>query len=196
MEHYFSPKQKTPHDVATIMETIGFHTFTFKTDAGVFSKGQFDKGSLLLVSAIPPQQGKAVLDLGCGWGGVGIVIAKHNPTATVHLSDVNQRALSLARQNAKQNAVEVTIHQSDIMADIGEQFDTIVTNPPIRAGKQVVYEMIRQSHGHLVPEGEFYAVVRTKQGAKSYGEELERVFGNMEIVERKSGYKVFKAVRA
>ncbi len=195
MDHYFSPNQKTPHDVSTIMETIGMYAFTFKTDAGVFSKGQFDKGSLLLLSAIPPQEKKTVLDLGCGWGGVGIVIAKHNPTAAMHLSDVNQRALSLAKQNAKGNGVDVSIHQSDIMASIEEQFDTIVTNPPIRAGKQVIYEMIRQSHDHLRAEGMFYAVIRTKQGAKSYEDELKKIFGNAEIVERKSGYKVYKAVR-
>lgn len=195
MDHYFSPKQKTPHNVAPIMETIGMYTFTFKTDAGVFSRGQFDKGSLLLLSAVPPQGEKTMLDLGCGWGGVGIVIAKHNPQADVHLSDINQRALSLAKQNAKLNGVAVTIHQSDIMDAIDISFDTIATNPPIRAGKQVVYEMLRQSHDHLTKGGEFYAVIRTKQGAKSYGEELMRIFGNEEIVARKSGYKVYKAVR-
>jgi 16S rRNA G1207 methylase RsmC len=195
MDHYFSPKQTANHDVATIMEHIGLHTFTFRTDAGVFSKGQVDKGTLLLLSAIPPQGSSKVLDLGCGWGAIGIVIAKHNPHADVHLVDVNQRAISLARSNAKKNGVSVTVHLSDGLTESAEMFDTIATNPPIRAGKDVVYRLMRESWEHLHTRGSFYAVIRTKQGAKSYHDELERVFGSAEIVERQSGYKVFRAVR-
>lgn len=195
MGHYFSQDDKGAHDVVSIDLSIEGHLMRFDTDAGVFSKGKLDKGTAILIDALPPMDGKRVLDLGCGWGVIGISIAKRHPDADVHLSDINPRAVALAKRNAKKNNVDVTVHKSDIFENIDDTFDVIVTNPPIRAGKGVVYAMISQSHPHLAVGGEFYAVVRSKQGAKSFAAEVERVFGNVEVIARGGGYKVIAAVR-
>ncbi len=195
MEHYFSRRQNVEHDIVEVIITFDMHRFTFKTDSGVFSKGKLDKGTHLLLTAIPKMGSGKILDIGCGWGAIGIILGKSNPDAFVHLSDVNKRALSLAKQNAKQNEVKITLHNSDIFDFIEDTFDLIATNPPIRAGKKVVYSIVEQSFAHLNKNGSFYAVVRTKQGAKSFGKEVESVFGNVEIVARSGGYKVFKAVK-
>ncbi|HOP08750.1 MAG TPA: methyltransferase [Candidatus Methanofastidiosa archaeon] len=195
MDHYFSSSPRSNHDLSKISEHFGNETFYFFTDAEVFAKGGLDKGTRLLLESIEPLSKERVLDLGCGWGAIGIIISRLYPQADVHLSDINPRALSLSRKNAKANYVKVTVHDSDMFNDIGTSFDIILTNPPIRAGKKVIYEMIGQGYDHLEDGGRFYAVVRTKQGARSYGEELEKHFQSVEIVRRGSGYKVFRAVR-
>ncbi|MBN1785896.1 MAG: class I SAM-dependent methyltransferase [Candidatus Methanofastidiosa archaeon] len=195
MEHYYSSHPSTDHDVEEIDEYFGNHNFHFSTDSGVFSKGKMDKGTRLLLESLPPLTNERALDLGCGWGAIGIILSKLYPMADIHLSDINPRAVSLAKKNAKANQVSVTLHKSDMFENIELSFDMIVTNPPIRAGKETTYAMIKEGHGHLNDGGTFFSVVRTKQGAKSYGEELERVFGNAEIVNRGGGYKVFKAIK-
>ncbi|RZN50427.1 class I SAM-dependent methyltransferase [archaeon] len=195
MGHYFSQDDKGAHDIVSVDLSIDGHALSFDTDAGVFSKGKLDKGTAILIDALPPMEDKSVLDLGCGWGAIGIIIAKRHPGARVHLSDINPRAVAIAKKNARKNDVDVMVHRSDILEAIDETFDVIVTNPPIRAGKDVVYAMVKQSHEHLAAGGAFYAVVRSKQGAKSFSAEVERVFGNVTIIARSAGYKVFEAVR-
>jgi 16S rRNA (guanine1207-N2)-methyltransferase len=195
MEHYFSNNPRSNHDLLEIDEHFGNETFYFFTDAGVFSKSGIDKGTRLLLESLEPLSKERVLDLGCGWGAIGIIISRFYPQAEVHLSDVNPRAISLSKRNAKKNRVSVDLHLSDSFGNIEMEFDIILTNPPIRAGKKVIYNMISQSYDHLVNGGRFYSVVRTKQGAKSYGEELGKYFSIVDIVKRGGGYKVFKAVK-
>jgi len=195
MEHYFSNSPRSRHDLMEIDEQFGNEFFHFFTDAGVFSKDRIDKGSRLLLESVEPLTKERVLDLGCGWGAIGIIIARLYPQADVHLSDINPRAISLAKKNAKKNFVNVHVHRSDIFQRIDAQFDVILTNPPIRAGKKVIYEMIEKSYENLYSGGTFYAVVRTKQGANSYGNELKKYFSSVEIVRRGGGYKVFRAIK-
>ena len=119
------------------------HSLRFETDAGVFSKGELDKGTELLLEALPPLHG-AVLDLGCGWDALSQSLKKDNPALTLTLVDVNHRALALAEKNAAANGVSLEVLESDGFAALaGRRFDWVVTNPPIRAGKQVIYGMTR-----------------------------------------------------
>lgn len=194
MDHYFSPTHSTPHNIVRITVAYAGRPMQFDTDSGVFSKGKMDRGTEILLDALPSFGDRRILDLGCGWGAIGVILAALNPEASIHMSDVNERAVQLARRNAKRNRVKVQTYLSDKLEDVEGPFDVIVTNPPIRAGKETIYAMIRQSHEKLSPNGEFYAVVRTKQGAKSYMAELIDIFGeNVEIIKRGSGYKVFRA---
>ena len=141
------------------------HGLSFMTDAGVFSKGELDAGSRLLLDALPTLQGD-VLDIGCGWGAIGIAVAKANKQARVTMLDVNRRALGLCQENCLRNGVTAEILESDGMAAVlGRKFDAIITNPPIRAGKQVIYKMFADAAARLNAEGALYLVIRKQQGA-------------------------------
>ena len=167
------------------------HGFRMMTDAGVFSKGELDEGTRLLLDALPDLTGD-VLDLGCGWGAIGVALARANPEARLTLADVNRRALRLAEENAAQAQVSVRIRESDgfgALAD--ERFDTVVTNPPIRTGKAVLYSLFQQCHEHLEPGGRLYLVIRKQQGADSAKEYLSTMFLSVEVLARKKGFCIF-----
>lgn len=164
------------------------------TDAGVFSKNRLDPGTKLLIQSLPLDSAyKHVFDLGCGYGPVGLVIAKLLPEAIVHMSDINQRAIELGIKNAKLNGVSnVILKSGDGFEPFPNQkFDLIVTNPPIRAGKQVIYELVDQAFDALNPGGWLILVIKTKHGAKSMEAKLISVFNNANELEKGGGYRVF-----
>ena len=159
----------------------------------MFSKGELDQGSRLLLEALPSLTGEA-LDMGCGWGVIGISIARKWPEARVTMADINNRALDLSRENAKRNRAEVTCIESDGMAAVaGQAFDAVVTNPPIRAGKQVIYRMFADAAESLKPGGALYLVIRKQQGAESCLKYLQTVFPQVEKLDRSGGFWVLKA---
>ncbi|MBQ8653844.1 MAG: methyltransferase [Clostridia bacterium] len=163
------------------------------TDAGVFSKGELDQGTRLLIDALPELKG-AVLDLGCGWGAIGVALGKANPEAQITMADVNRRALELARSNAQHNGVKAECVESDGMSALmNRRFRTAVTNPPIRAGKQVIYQMFADIAGTLEDEGELYLVIRKQQGAESCMKYLKTLYGDVEKVDKSAGFWVLKA---
>ena len=165
----------------------------FMTDAGVFSKGELDVGSRLLLDALPTLSGD-VLDIGCGWGAIGVAIAKANKAARVTMVDVNRRALSLCRQNCTRNGVTAEVIESDGMAQVmGRKFDAIVTNPPIRAGKQVIYKMFADAAQSLNLDGALYLVIRKQQGAESCVKYLKTLFNEVEKLDKSGGFWVLKA---
>jgi len=169
------------------------HGLNFMTDAGVFSKGELDVGSRLLLDALPPLSGD-VLDIGCGWGAIGVAIAKANKNASVTMLDVNRRALDLCRANCERNGVTAQVIESDGMAEVmGNKYDAIVTNPPIRAGKQVIYKMFADAAGSLKDEGALYLVIRKQQGAESCMKYLKTLFENVEKLDKSAGFWVLKA---
>lgn len=169
------------------------HSLRFETDAGVFSKGELDKGTELLLEALPPLHG-AVLDLGCGWGPVGVALKKDNPALTLTLVDVNHRALALAEKNAAANGVSLEVLESDGFAALtGRRFDWVVTNPPIRAGKQVIYGMFAQAAEALLPGGGLCLVIRKQQGAESCLKYLKTLFGQVDILKKSGGFWVLCA---
>ena len=165
----------------------------FMTDAGVFSKGELDVGSRLLLDALPALTGD-VLDLGCGWGAIGVAIAKANKQARVVMADVNRRALALCRENCQRNGVSAEVIESDGMAEVmGRTFDAVVTNPPIRAGKQVIYRMFADAARSLNPGGALYLVIRKQQGAESCVKYLKTLYGEVEKLDKSGGFWVLRA---
>ncbi len=175
------------------------HGLNFMTDAGVFSKGELDVGSRLLLDALPALSGE-VLDLGCGWGAIGVAIAKANKNAKVTMVDVNRRALDLCRENCQRNGVSAEVIESDGMSAVmGRKFDAIITNPPIRAGKQVIYRMFADAaqslkEGSRSPAGSaLYLVIRKQQGAESCVKYLKTLYGEVEKLDKSGGFWVIRA---
>ncbi|MBR3763996.1 MAG: class I SAM-dependent methyltransferase [Clostridia bacterium] len=165
----------------------------FMTDAGVFSKGELDVGSRLLLDALPALSGD-VLDLGCGWGAIGVAVARANKSARVVMADVNRRALGLAQENCLRNGVTAEVIESDGMSAVmGRRFDAVVTNPPIRAGKQVIYKMFADAAVSLKDGGALYLVIRKQQGAESCVKYLRTLFGQVEKLDKSGGFWVLKA---
>jgi 16S rRNA (guanine1207-N2)-methyltransferase len=195
VEHYYSENPTSGHDIKRIRFDFKGYTLEFITDAGVFSKGKVDTGSGVLLNALPDRLSGKVLDMGCGYGAIGISIAKAYPDVEVVMADINSRAVELAQENIKLNGVDNAIaYQSDGFAQVDGLFDIIVSNPPIRAGKSVVYAIFEQCAMHLKSGGEFYAVIQRKQGAESAMAKLAEIYGNCEKVAREGGYWVLRCV--
>jgi 16S rRNA (guanine1207-N2)-methyltransferase len=197
-EHYYSRTQKVESEPKFWDFTLRSQLFRFKTDNGVFSKKEVDFGSRLLIEAfeLPNVEG-SVLDVGCGYGPIGLSIAKNYPERIVHMIDVNERAIELSKANAVQNAVHnVEIYESDTLINVKEfNFAAILTNPPIRAGKKTVHDIFEQSYEHLVTGGELWIVIQKKQGAPSALEKLKERFTTVETIDKSKGYFIIKAVK-
>lgn len=195
-DHYYSNKPQTESKPRQWKFTLLGHVFTFETDAGVFSKSEVDFGSRVLLDAFEmPEVAGDILDVGCGYGPIGLSIAKVNPERFVHMMDINTRAIALAEKNAKLNGVQnVRIFESDGLAAIGDvQAAAILTNPPIRAGKETIFRFYDESYEKLVEGGELWVVIQKKQGAPSTVSHLEEMFSEVEVVEKKKGYWIIKA---
>lgn len=197
-EHYYSRTQKVESDPKFWDYTLKNTPFRFKTDNGVFSKREVDFGSRLLIEAfIMPLAAGPVLDVGCGYGPIGLSIAKTNQDRVVHMIDVNERALALAKENAELNQIRnVDVYESDRLENVKEEnFSAVLTNPPIRAGKQVVHEIFEQSFQHLLPGGELWVVIQKKQGAPSAIEKLKELFSDVMVVDKEKGFFIIKAIK-
>ena len=150
-DHYYTPVPQSGHRYAETAYEYRGARLAFLTDAGVFSRGEVDRGTDVLLKALPEDMAGRVLDLGCGWGAVGVSVGKKYPACRVVMSDVNERALELARKNAAANGVQAEAVQSDGLEKVEGTFDYILTNPPIRAGKQVIYRLFAESAEKLSP---------------------------------------------
>lgn len=193
-EHYFTEKPGTKSQPIVWTERLRDHPFTFTTDHGVFSRRGVDFGSrLLLESFIAPQVTGPILDLGCGYGPIGLAIARAYPERIVHMIDINERALHLAELNAKQNRIKnIKIYSSNLFENVRESnFAAIVTNPPIRAGKKIVHAIFSESFTFLQKGGELWVVIQKKQGAPSARKRLEDIFGNVAVVRKEKGFFIF-----
>lgn len=193
-DHYYSRNPDSTRDLREIRAQIHGRMFTFTTDSSVFAKRAVDYGTLTLIERLPLPLDGTVLDVGCGYGPIGLTVASLSPNANVTMVDVNRRALDLCRLNAKRNGVGVVeIVESDGLSElIGRQFDWVITNPPIRAGKRVVYRIFEEAHDHLRPNGEFWLVIQKKQGAPSAITKLQTLFSQVEIVARDKGYNIIR----
>ncbi|MCQ2457565.1 MAG: class I SAM-dependent methyltransferase [Clostridia bacterium] len=170
------------------------HDMKFTTDAGVFSKGELDYGTRTLLDALPEQMTGDILDIGCGWGPIGICVKKHWPETRVMMGDVNRRALRLTAENAAVNGADITCRESDGMAAfMDSRFDAVITNPPIRAGKQTIYRIFADSAMCLKEDGALYLVIRKQQGADSCMKYLKTIFADVEILDRSGGFRVLRA---
>ena len=195
-DHYYTRIPQSESKPVSCEYSYRGIVMTFQTDAGVFSKGEVDTGTRLLLEALPEEMTGDVLDLGCGWGVIGISIARKWPATRVTMADVNTRALDLSRENARRNRVEVTCVESDGMAALaGKAYDAVVTNPPIRAGKQVIYQMFADAAESLKPGGALYLVIRKQQGAESCMRYLQTVYGSVEKLDKSGGFWVIRAMK-
>lgn len=189
---YYAENPDSAHDIHELKVTLLGQSFTFLTDSGVFSKKMVDYGSQVLLNTLDFEKGKTLLDLGCGYGPLGISLAKVQGVKPT-MVDINNRAIDLAKQNGQQNGVEADIFQSNIYEKVNGTFDYIISNPPIRAGKQVVHTIISESINYLKVDGNLTIVIQKKQGAPSAKAKMEEVFGNVEILKRDKGYYILRS---
>lgn len=189
---YYEENPSSQHDLKEISVTLLGQYFRFMTDAGVFSKNMVDYGSQVLLDTLSISEGQSVLDVGCGYGPLGISLAKVR-NAKVTMVDINNRALNLAKQNADRNQVEVEIFQSNIYETVIGDFNHVISNPPIRAGKEVVHGIIAGAFTHLKPSGYLTIVIQKKQGAPSAKKKMEEVYGNCHILKKDKGYYILQS---
>ena len=195
-DHYYTrnpASESRPVDCEYVYRGI---PLAFRTDAGVFSKGEVDDGTDLLLKSLPEDMTGDILDLGCGWGVIGICVARRWPDTRVTMADVNLRALELAQGNAERNRAEVRCLESDGMEALkGSLFDAVITNPPIRAGKQVIYRMFADAEECLRPGGSLILVIRKQQGAESCLRYLQTLFPKVEKTAKSGGFWVLTATK-
>ncbi|MCI3861193.1 class I SAM-dependent methyltransferase [Lactococcus garvieae] len=192
---YYEDNRDLAHDVQELsVELLGL-SLHFLTDAGVFSKNAIDYGSRVLLDNFQPEGAKTLLDVGCGYGTLALTLAKkYGLKAT--LVDVNSRALDLAKKNADKNNIEVNdIFLSNIYDNVEGKFDAIISNPPIRAGKEVVHTILSDAYEHLNDDGHLTIVIQKKQGAPSAQKKMKNVFGNCEIVAKDKGYYILRSYK-
>ena len=163
----------------------------FRQDPGA----RLSTDSVLLADFVPLRGAERGIDLGCGAGVIGVCVGKVNSIELTQ-SDVNRRALALTEENLKRNDVSGTVIESDGFAALDGEFDVILTNPPIRAGKAVIYRLFEEARDHLTEQGELYLVIRKQQGAESAKRYLETLFGSVELVDRRKGYWILKCAKS
>jgi len=189
MAHYFTNEYVESKEIKTKC-IINDKQFTFITDNGVFAKKGLDFGTKLLLSNLKNIKGQ-VLDFGCGYGPIGIYISKIFD-CNVDMVDINLRALNLSKKNAKENKVNVNIFESNIYSNITKKYDYIITNPPIRVGKKILYEILFDAKKHLKENGELWLVIHKDQGAKTMAKDLEKHY-KVEIIEKNKGFYIICA---
>lgn len=192
-DHYYTQTPTSQSRPALLhVELLGEH-MVFHTDAGVFSRTELDPGSALLIESAGNLSGQ-VVDMGCGWGPIGLFLARKNPSAQFLMADVNERAVELTRRNIRENQIpNARALQSDGLAALPETFDYFISNPPIRAGKKVIYDWFAQAQRRLVPGGALMIVIRKQQGAPSALSYLKEIFGDAGVIARSKGYWILRA---
>ena len=196
MEHYFTNNSNLKSELRTIIYKYKDYELKFYSDNGVFSKDKLDFGSNLMLDTIfknVNNENLDILDMGCGYGFIGISLAKILK-ANVTMCDVNKRALHLAEKNCSENKISAKVLESNMYQNVTDIYDLIITNPPIRAGKEIVYGILDGARDRLKAKGELWFVIRKDQGAKSAISHLEQTM-NCEIVEKSKGFYIVKATK-
>ncbi len=193
MSHYFENDQNLPSNLKKTTTSIFNQNFIFYTDNGVFAKHGLDYGSRLLLESLPYQELKGpVLDVGCGYGVLGIIVNKIT-NLDVDMVDVNKRALHLSKRNIKENkCTNINVFESNCYENVTKKYRTIITNPPIRAGKKIVYDILLNARSHLESDGVLYLVIRKEQGAKSTISDLKKYY-DVDIVNKSKGFYIIVA---
>lgn len=193
--HYYSKAPEAKHNRQIVETLLRGRQLKFTTDAGVFSKAGVDYGSKVLIDAMELREDDRVLDVGCGYGPIGLSAALLTPRGQVTMIDINERAIELAKENAALNDIRnVKIMQSDLYEAVTErEFDVILTNPPIRAGKTVVHRVFEEGHAYLKKGGSMWVVIQKKQGAPSAYDKLEQLYEEVAEVTKDKGYRIFRA---
>lgn len=192
MSQYFENDTSIKSNRRLITFRFNNKEYSIYSDNGVFSKDKFDYGTRVLLQNIDINNlsGK-VLDLGCGTGVVGLILGTLNKNISIDMVDVNERAIELARENIKLNNIDNNVFVSDVYSTVNDKYDYIITNPPIRAGKDVVRRFLVDAKDYLNVSGFLYFVMRKDHGVKSMIKELEEVY-NVEVVDKDKGFYVVK----
>lgn len=190
MSHYFENDASLRRNIVKTEAKIKGEVFYFLTDNGVFSKHGLDYGTRTLLEAIDRDKiTGTVLDFGCGYGPIGIYIAK-SKLVKVHMIDINRRSLELARRNVDLNHVNVQLYESNLYENVQEKFDYIISNPPIRVGKKILYDILFGAKKYLKQNGELWIVVHKDQGAKSLVKDLMESYTTQVITKNKGFYVI------
>ena len=194
-DYYYTASPQSAHENRHFRTVFLGRTLEFETDAGVFSKQHIDPGSELLCRSLPQTLCGDVLDMGCGWGAMTVMTLAAHPDVRMTMADINERARALAVRNVARNGMQATAVLSDGFAQVVGEFDAVITNPPIRAGKAVIYRMFEEAKAHLRAGGALYLVIRKQQGAPSTLKFLKELYGDAEVVERDGGYWIIRCRR-
>lgn len=190
MSQYFDNDSNIKHNKRIIEFYFNDKKYNLYSDNGVFSKDKFDYGTRLLLDSIDIEKISGnVLDLGCGIGVVGIILGTINKNINIDMIDINDRALSLVRDNLTLNKVKANVFSSDVYSNVNKKYDYIITNPPIRAGKEVVRKFLLGGYDYLNDNGILYFVMRKDHGVKSMIKELENKY-NVTIVNKDKGFYI------
>lgn len=195
-DFYYTRAPQSAHDLRSVSFMYRGKNLVFETDSSVFSKTQLDRGTEILLHALPDSLSGTVLDMGCGWGAIGISLGAVYLECSVTMCDINERACDLSRKNAQQNGVTAQVMVSDGWEKVrGKQYRYIIQNPPIRAGKAVLYQMFADAAQGLTSDGEYWIVIRKQQGAPSALKHLQTLFVKAEVMEREAGYWIIRCMQ-
>ena len=198
MQHYFISKDHKESDYFSYTDTINGKTYTFKSVDSVFSKDKIDDGTRVLLDTVLNEYdditGK-VLDFGCGVGVIGIVLKDNYENADVTMCDINKTCIELSSKNIKTNNVECTIIESNLYENIKDNFDYIITNPPIKVGKEILFAVVSDGYLHLNNGGHMVLVIRKSHGEESMKKHMTNIFGNCEILKRDKGYYILRSIK-
>jgi len=194
-EHYYSENPQSEIKEKFFTQTICGVSLSFTAVSGVFSfETKIDKASEILIKSFNPS-GKSVLDVGCGFGPIGLFIKAMHPDQTVYMCDINNRAVQYAISNAQKNNLNVNVIKSDLYSDISTSFDDIVSNPPIATGKKLNTKLINEAFDHLHPNGALWLVAFHNKGGSSLKKIMESRFGNVEDIEKSGGIRVYRSIK-
>lgn len=195
MGQYFEKEPQSASNVFSFTYFFQQKKYTFTSDNGVFSKKQVDYGTHVLLKSIITIPFSTALDMGCGIGIIGICLGRENPNAQIEMADINRRSLQLAEDNIHKNEVKnCIVIESNLYQNLTSQYDLIVSNPPIRAGKKTVHQIVEEAIFHLKENGSIAVVIQKKQGAMSLYKKMEEIFGNIEVLSKDKGYYVLVSV--
>jgi 16S rRNA (guanine1207-N2)-methyltransferase len=195
-DHYFTERPRSPSARRTLRFLFRGTVLVFEVDRGVFGSSGLDPGTALLIESLGVGAAERVLDLGCGWGPVGIAAAKAAPEGRTILTDVNRRAIALARRNLRRNGIEnAEVRSGSLFAPVpGERFDLIASNPPFHAGRELVLRLLAEAPEHLTENGRLLVVGKGSQGIRFYQQWLADHWAkSVEVLARGGGYRVVDA---
>ena len=191
VEHYFTKKPKSELKILKLSDILRDKEFNFFTASGLFSTSRVDHGSQLLANKCVITDSSSILDLGCGYGIIGLSLLLTNPSLELTFSDINERAIKLTKMNLRLHRLKAKVVQSDGFEKIEDKFDTILLNPPQTAGKKICFRLIEDSKNHLKNNGTLQLVARHNKGGKDLSKKMNEVFGNVKDIVKKSGFRVY-----
>ncbi len=196
MSHYYDREQVSPLRESEVIVDINNRKYSFITGSGTFSRRKLDNASELLITSCEVNEGEEVLDLGCGWGAVGILVKLFHKNISLTMVDNNRRSILITRKNLSRHGIDAKTKISNIFENIPDsRFDVILTNPPYAAGRSVCYSFIEQSYEHLKENGSLQLVARHQKGGAMLEKHMKEIFGNVTTLSKKGGFRVYKSVK-